>query len=617
LANAFSITFECLNGKRLRSTTLHKPKSLYGKFILWRSSHVGDRQFLLILSAVVGIVGGLLAVAIKTGIHAIHGILTTAIDKTTYNIWYLILPIIGILCSVVLVKYFYKGTFAHGITNVLYSISKRNSIVRIKDALYFMLGSVFTVGLGGSVGMEATLVISGSGLGSNLARTFRLSYPSRILLLGCGAAAALASFFHAPIAGVIFAMEVLMLDLTMASIVPLLVASVTGAIIGRVFLGEDIILDFSQHSPFVVEHVPFFALLGIVAGGVSLYFAWVDQIAEKWGELLGRGWKRTLVMGSIAAFLIFLFPPLFGEGYGIIGTLLYGNSGALIDNSIFNLFDESQLLFIMFLISIILIKAFAVAFTLGAGGIGGYFAPSLFIGGVSGYLVAHMINMLGILPIYLPEDNFTLVGMAGAMGGIFYAPLSAVFLIAEITRGYDLIVPLMLVSTISYLIVHKLEPHSLFTRRLAKRGELITHHKDRAVLSMLSLQKVIETDFKSIHPDASFRDFLKDAVAQSKRNIFPVLDEDYRLVSIVLLDDVRPLIFKQEQYDSLIVRELMREPPALINATDSMTTVLKKFDQTAAWNLPVVNKEGTYLGFISKSKLLSAYRSTLVTLSED
>ncbi len=587
------------------------------KIMVWRSKNLNDRQFVLLLSAIVGIIVGFLAVGIKLGIHFLHGALTNAIHTSSHNFWFFLLPIVGISLSVIMVKYLYRGSFAHGITNVLYSISQQKSIVKIKNVIYFLFGSVLTVGFGGSVGMEATLVMTGSGVGSNVARWFRGSFSNRVLLLGCGAASALSCFFHAPIAGVIFALEVLMLDLTMNSLLPLLVASVIGAIIGKVFLGDDLVLDFSHHSSFVVEQLPYFLILGVLCALVSFYFSWTDRLTERLRRRLGEGWKKTIVLGGLAALMIFCLPPLFGEGYSAINQILSGQSSAMLHNSIFASFDEFHVHFLIFLAIVLVVKAIAVAFTLGAGGIGGYFAPSLFMGGITGFLLARLVNMMGFFGVRLSEDNFTLVGMAGVMSGVFYAPLTAVFLIAEITRGYDLIVPLMLVSATSYLIIHYLEPHSLFTRRLAKRGELITHHKDRAALSMLSMKGIVENDFKATHPHATLREFLKDAVAQSKRNIFPVLDDEGKLVSIVLLDDARPFIFKQEMFDQLTVSELMRQPPALILATDSMQQIVQKFDRTSAWNLPVVDQEGHYVGFISKSKLLSAYRDVLVTLSMD
>jgi len=591
--------------------------SLLGRFVNWRVRHMGDSQFILLLSGIVGLFGGLAAVGIKLLIHYLHHQLTTFINDSSFNLWYLILPLTGVILSVALIKYLYRGSFAHGITNVLYAISKNKSIVKLKDAVYFMFGSIFTVGLGGSVGMEATLIMTGSSLGSNLAQSFRLSFSHRVLLLGCGAAAALASFFHAPIAGVVFALEVLMLDLTMSSLVPLLMASVIGTIVGRIFLGQDIILDFSRHSPFLVEQLPYFVVLGLASGLIGIYFAKVDHFTEKLGQKLGGGWKKALVLGGLAALMIYSFPPLFGEGYSAISQVFNGDSAALLRNSFFEQFSEFKIHFLVFLLAVVLLKALAVAFTLGAGGIGGYFAPSLFLGGITGFLVARAINILKLFPVHLPEDNFTLVGMAGVMSSVFYAPLSAVFLIAEITSGYDLIVPLMLVATTSYLIGHYVEPHSLFTRRLARRGELITHHKDQAVMAMMDMQSMIENDFKPTHPDATFREFLREAVGKSKRNIFPVLDDEGKLISIVLLDDVRPMIFKEDQYDKMEISELMRKPPAKILMSDRIHEVLKKFDHTSAWNLPVVEEDGRYVGFISKSKLLSAYREMLVEMSYD
>lgn len=592
-----------------------KESALLQRLINWRIAHVSDRTFLIFLSSLVGVVSGLMAVGIKVGIHHLHALLTDAINHSDFGFWYLILPFGGVVLSVVLIQYFYKGAFAHGITNVLYAISRQSSIVKIRDAIYFMLGSVFTVGLGGSVGMEATLVMTGSSLGSNLARLFQLKFSSRVLLLGCGAASALSCFFHAPVAGVVFALEVLMLDLTMSSLVPLLLASVIGAVMSKVFLGENIILDFSGHPTFDVDRLPFYLLLGIICGGVSLYFSWVDRCIHNWGVLLGSPWKKALFFGGIAALLIYAFPQLFGEGYGTIDQLIDGKATVMFEKSILAAFDQFHVQFVLLLVIMVLVKAWAVALTLSSGGIGGYFAPSLFLGGITGFIVARLINVLNLLEVKLSEVNFTLVGMAGVMSSIFYAPLTAVFLIAEITKGYDLIVPLMVVSATAYLLVHYTEPHSLFTRRLASRGELLTHDKDRAALSLLRIDKIIEKDFKTTHPDATFREFLRDAVALSRRNIFPVVDGDGKLVSVILLDDARPYIFKQEEYDQITVKELMHEAPAEIKLTDSISAIMDKFDQTEAWNLPVVDDDRYYQGFISKSKLLSAYRNTMVSLS--
>lgn len=594
---------------------MKRPTSWIGKLLIWRIRHLSDETFVLVLSVIMGVVGGLVATLIKWAIHFTHQLFTENLTIGPGAFSFLIYPFLGILLTVLLIKYAYRGQFAHGITNVLYAISKRNSIVRVKDFLYFLGGSFITVGMGGSVGMEATLVMTGSGLGSNLARLFRLPMRNRILLLGCGAAASLSAFFNAPIAGVIFALEVLMLDLTMASLMPLLTASVTGIIIGRIFLQQEHLLSFTQKVPFDVGHVPYYIMLGIVAAFIGFYLmkvdGWVEQLADKM-----KGWWRPVIGACIVGLIIFLFPPLFGEGYAAINSLLNAQAHDLLSTGPLSALDSQTGMLLLFLLGLVLLKAFAVAFTLNSGGIGGYFAPSLFMGATTGYLFAHTINLLN-LGVILPEFSFTLVGMAGAMSSVFYAPLTAIFLIAEITSSYGLIIPLMIVSTISYIGVRFLSPHSLFTRKLASRGELITHHKDKAVLALLHIRPMIETNFQITHPDLSLGEFLKESVATSARNLFPVIDEDKKLLGIVLLNDVRPLMFKQEQYDEVRVHDLMRQPPEVIYEDERMDDVVRKFDKTDAWNLPVVDRAMHYRGFISRSKLLTAYRDTLRKFTND
>lgn len=591
-------------------------RTLLKSFLIWRIKHISKKNFILMLSLLIGLIGGLVAVILNSAIHYLHSLLTVDLDIRFQSILYLIYPTIGIVLTVLLIKYLYRDEFAHGITNVLYAISKKSSIVTFKDTLFFTVGSLLTVGFGGSVGMEATLVMNGSGFGSNMARLLHLSYRSRMLLLGCGVAAALAGFFHAPIAGVIFAMEILMLDLTMASLIPLLVASVTGFIVGKVLTGETFIFNFSMQDPFTVIDIPFFIIFGLFSGLIAFYFIRVDKMVGRLCGYLHNTAARIGIGVAILSMLVFLFPPLYGEGYEAIESILAGTPKEMLNNSFFFDYRNMELVFLLLVAAIILLKAFAVSLTLNSGGIGGFFAPSLFIGGLGGFFFARVINFIG-MPVELSETNFMLVGMAGAMSAIFHAPLTAIFLIAELTGGYGLIVPLMIVSTLSYVFIIYFEPHSIFTRRLAEKGELITHHKDKAVLTLLDLNKVIEKDLIPVSPDDTLGKMLKNAVAKSKRNIYPVVDNANKLLGVVLLNDIRSVMFNQEMYDQLYVRDLMNAPPSYIFKNETMDSVIRKFDETGAWNLPVIDANGCYVGFISKSKLFSAYRRMLVQFSEE
>ncbi len=595
---------------------MKRPISLLGRFLVWRVKHISNKNFILILSIFVGIIGGIAAAIIKNIIHYSHVLLTHGFHDEYENYLYFIYPIIGIILTVIMVRVFYRKEFAHGITNVLNAISTKNSIVQLKEMFFFIFGSFATVGLGGSVGMEATLVMSGSGIGSNMARLLQLPYRSRKLLLGCGSAAALAAFFNAPIAGVIFALEVLMLDLTMASLVPLLMASVIGNIIATFLLGESIVFNFTLTEYFSVRDLPYYLGLGVFCGFMALYFVRIDSFVSKIYQKVNNVYVKTVAGALIVGLLVFLFPPLYGEGYSAIKSLISNDSVSLMNNTFFFDFKDTEFVFILFLAAIILAKAFAVSITLNSGGIGGFFAPSLFIGGLSGFLFARTQNYFD-LTIPLSETNFTLVGMAGAMSGIFHAPLTAIFLIAEITKGYELIVPLMLVSTISYLIGIYFEPHSIFTRRLAQKGELITHHKDKEVLTLLKLRKIVERDLITVSPGDSLEDLLRNAVSKSNRNIFPVVDVEGKLSGMVLLNDIRSIMFKPELYDTVSVEELMIIPPTCVMVDEPMEKVIRKFDETGAWNLPVIDSEEKYVGFISKSKIFSAYRRLLVQFSDE
>jgi len=476
-----------------------------------------------------------------------------------------------------------------------------------------IFGSALTIGFGGSVGAEAPIVLTGSAIGSNVGNFFRMNYKTRTLLIGCGAAGAIASIFKAPIAGIVFTLEVLMLDLTTASIVPLLISAVTASSVSYFLMGRNVVFAYDVIRPFALHNIPWFVLLGIFCGLVSLYFIRTIWRIEKRFKQTRSPYKKWIAGTLILGALIFVFPPLFGEGYDVLQALLDGRSEYIFHNSPLYDFQNNYWLLIGSLFLIIALKTVATAVTNGAGGVGGIFAPSLFIGGISGFLVAKLINQFNFIDV--SESNFALVGMAGTMAGVMHAPFMAIFLIAEITGGYALFVPLMITSTIAYLTIMYFEPHSIYTKRLAMRGELITHHKDKAVLTLLNVSKVIETDFLPIEPTETLGSLVKK-VSQSRRNVFPVVTTDGKFVGIVMLDDIRPIMFDASRYDTTTVQEIMNLPPEIITINESMESVMNKFEYSKAWNLPVVEGD-KYVGFVSKSKIFSVYRNLLIEFSEE
>lgn len=475
------------------------------------------------------------------------------------------------------------------------------------------MASSVTIGFGGSVGAEGPIVYTGSAIGSNLGQLFRLSPRILMILVGCGAAAGIAGIFKAPIAGMLFTIEVLMLDLTTVSIMPLLIASITSATMAYVFTGYDFEFFFVQSESFVTNRIPFVILLGIFCGMSSLYFTRVMNMMENVFKKIGTPWKKTLIGGLILSGLIFLFPPLFGEGYSAIIDLLGGNPSSIANGSIFYGDKDDVWFIIIFIGLIILTKVFATSATNGGGGVGGTFAPSLYVGCMSGFFFAFLLNHLFGLDLSI--KNFALMGMAGVMSGVMHAPLMAIFLTAELTGGYDLFLPLLIVSTISYGTIKLFEPYSIYTMRLAQRGELLTHHKDKAVLTLLKMDSVIEKDFAKVKPEMSLKEMV-DVISKSNRNLFPVVNDNDELLGIVLLDDIRNIMFRPDLYRKMYVRRFMSMPPARVEVGESMESVMKTFDRSGAWNLPVVEK-GKYVGFVSKSKIFNSYRRVLRHYSED
>lgn len=580
----------------------------------WRERHIKERNFVVVLALVVGVLCGLAAQLLKFLIHVISSILTAHLSVSTANWLYLVYPVIGILIVTIFIRYVVKDNISHGVTRVLYAISRRKSRLKKRNIYASLIASSVTIGFGGSVGAEGPIVFTGAAIGSNVGQAFRLSPKILMILVGCGAAAGIAGIFRAPIAGMLFTLEVLMIDLTGTTVMPLLIASISGATVAYVLEGYTSEFFFTQSEPFLTNRIPFTILLGVVCGFVSLYFTRVIFAMESLFKRLKKQWVKICLGGGILAGLIFLFPPLFGEGYEAINRLLEGDVRSVVDGSVFYI-DRNDVWVIAGVIgAIVLTKVFATSATNGAGGVGGTFAPSLFVGAMTGFLFAYLINNLP-LGIELSVKNFTLIGMAGVMSGVMHAPLMAIFLTAEMTGGYDLFLPLLIVSTLAYMTIKIFEPYSIYTMRLAKHGDLLTHHKDKAVLTMLNVDSIIEKEFKRVTPDMTLKQMV-DVIATSTRNLFPVVDEEGNLVGVVLLDDIRNIMFRPDLYKKMHVRRFMSMPPDRIDIHDSMEKVMGIFDKTNAWNLPVVDGD-KYVGFVSKSKIFNSYRKLLRHYSDD
>lgn len=576
--------------------------------VSWRERHIKERTFVIILALVVGILGGLAAQLLKYLIHAIAHVLTSHINTTSANWVYLVLPVIGILIVTVFVNFVVKDNISHGVTRVLYAISRRKSRLKKRNMYSSLVSSSITIGFGGSVGAEGPIVFTGAAIGSNIGQAFRLSPRLLMLLVGCGAAAGIAGIFRAPIAGMLFTLEVLMIDLTGATVMPLLISSITGATVAYILEGYSAEFFFSQTEPFAVHKIPYTLLLGVVCGLFSLYFTRAMMMMESMFARIGNRFVKIAVGGVIIAVLIFVFPPLYGEGYNSINVLLEGNYSQILDGTFFY-FDRDNIWYIAaFIFAVLMMKAFATSATNGAGGVGGTFAPSLFAGALCGFLFAFVLNNL-FDGVGISNQNFSLLGMAGVMAGVMHAPLMAIFLTAEMTGGYDLFLPLLIVSTLSYGTIRLFEPYSIYTMRLAKQGDLLTHEKDKAVLTLLKTDSVIETDFKTVKPTMSLKEMV-DIIATSNRNLFPVTDDEGMLMGVVLLDDIRNIMFRPDLYRKMTVSRFMAMPPARIELSMPMEEVMRIFDETNAWNLPVVDN-GKYIGFVSKSKIFNSYRRVL------
>ncbi len=577
----------------------------------WLVGKIGQRYFVILLSLLVGVASGLAAVTLKHAINFVK-VFVDGFASLNYNLLLLVSPALGILISWLLVKYVVRAPLGHGITQILYAISQTGSSLKKHHIYSSILTSSFTIGFGGSVGAEAPIALTGAGIGSNIAKFFRLDYKTVTLLMACGAAGGLAGVFKAPIAGVVFTLEILMLNLTMASMVPLMITAVVSTSVTYWFMGNDVEFPMSRISEFSLGNIPFYCLLGIFAGFVALLFVKSMWFTEKRMGRVQNKWVKWLVGSSILGILIFLLPPLYGEGYISISQLLQGNAATSMTGSpLESLLGDSQVSILIYVGLILLLKTFATAATTGAGGVGGTFAPSLFMGAFTGFFFSHGLNTA--FGLDLPVTNFTLVGMAGVMAGVMHAPMTSIFLIAEITNGYELLLPLMIAATLGHVTMSFFEPQSVYTKPLADKGELLTHKKDKTVLTLMHLDKVIETDFTPVRGDATLGDLIK-LIAQSDRNIFPVINMRDELIGVVLLNDIRPIMFDRDKYDTTMVREIMVIPPAFIATDENMESVMDKFESTGAWNLPVVDHH-KYVGFVSKSKILTVYRRVLTHLS--
>jgi CIC family chloride channel protein len=519
--------------------------------------------------------------------------------------------LVGITLAILYIKIFVKDDFFKGSANIVYAIAKKSSILPKSHMYAHVISSGLTVGFGGSTGLESPLVSTGSAIGANFGKTYHLSYKDRTMLLACGAAAAIAGAFNSPIAGVLFAIEVLLADATVSAFIPLMISAASGALFSKIILKEGVLLSFSMVRPFDYNNVPYYIVLGILAGLVSLYYTRMFTLVEHKVSQIPSVLTRVALAGGGLAFLLILFPPLFGEGYESIKSLAALDTSSLTRYSILNSLITNKWQILLFISGLMLIKVFAAALTIGSGGNGGNFAPSLCVGAYLGYMFASFVNNTGWADI--PESNFTLVAMAGILSGVFYAPLTAIFLIAEITGGYTLMIPLMIVSALSTVIMKYFEPFSMENKKLATRMNLSLENRDKYLLSKLDLEKMIEKDFVSVKKEDSLRDLVK-AITRSRRNMFPVVDEEGQLDGVVLLDNVKEMMFNHELYDEIKIKDIMTTSHAVISPNESLNSVLKKFDDTSQWNIPVIENQ-QYLGFLSKSSILSEYREELVRSS--
>lgn len=590
---------------------------MFTKILAWKEKHLTDRQMLLILAFIIGILASFAAYILHTLIHQIQAILTEGFEINSFNWLYLVFPVIGIYLTSLFVRYVVRDNISHGITRILYAISSKRSHLKPHNCWSSVIASAITIGFGGSVGAEAPIVLTGSAIGSNLGQLFKIDNKTMMLLVGCGAAAAIAGIFKAPIAGLVFTLEVLMVDLTMASLLPILVASITANVFTWALMGGKSLFTFVLDSAWQVDRLPACVLLGLFCAFISLYFIRTMTFCEGiFAKMKRHPYGKLAVGGVMLSSLIFLFPALYGEGYSAINILLNGTTEAdwnqLLDKSLF--YGHGNLL-VVYIALVLLTKVFATSCTNGAGGCGGTFAPSLFIGGFGGFLFARLWNMYQI-GVYVPEKNFTLLGMAGVMAGVMHAPLTGIFLIAEITGGYALFVPLIIVSVVSVMGISIFEPHSIYAMRLARQGKLITHHTDRAVLTLMSMDSIIEKDYISVAPDMPLGK-LVNVISRSQSDFIPVLDVGGRLLGDIDITKIRHIVFRTELYNKFYVSQLMSHVPAVLYTNEPMEQVMKKFERSNAEYLPIVDINNKLTGFISRTRLYTMYRKMVADFSAE
>ncbi|TRX24280.1 chloride channel protein [Flavobacterium franklandianum] len=584
-------------------------------FTILAQNKLTSKQFIFVSSVLVGILSAFAVIVLKTFAHWVFIFATYLTSNTSllkFGYIKVLLPVIGILLTVFVVKRVLGGTIEKGTSQILYAVAKKASIIPKKQMYAQIITSSLTVGLGGSAGLESPIVITGAAFGSNYAQRFKLSYKDRTLLIGCGVAAGIGAAFNAPIAGVLFAIEVLLVDVSISAFTPIMIAAATGALVSVVVLDETVLLSFKQQQIFDYHNIPYYALLGICTGFVAVYYSRNFQRVEHYfARLRFTPYKKAFFGASILAIMIFIFPTLFGEGYESIKTLSENDPGKLLENTLFSSFRNNSWVLLLFVGLTMLLKVFATGITLGSGGNGGNFAPSLFLGSYVGFFFSKFLNLTGLTA--LPISNFTLVGMAGILSGLFHAPLTAIFLIAEITGGYSLMIPLMIVASTSFAISKRFEKHSLDTKSLVKKGNVFTSNKDTNILSTLDTNSIIQTDYLTVLPNENLAK-LVDLISHSNQVIFAVVNEENKMLGVVHFNDVREIIFNQYRVKYTLIKEIMRKPIDVIYPTDSMETVMNKFEKTKVHFLPVI-KNGDYFGFISKSIALEAYRTKLKSMT--
>ncbi|MCR5444857.1 MAG: chloride channel protein [Bacteroidales bacterium] len=589
--------------------------NLYRSFLRWRLRHMSEQSMLLVLAVWVGLLAGLAAVALKTVVHYAGALVSRlSTDSSVFIIFFL--PLVGILLTMLYVKYIVRGDIGHGLPSVLLAISRNRSKLPAKNMYTSLIASTLTVAFGGSVGLEAPIASTGSAIGSNVGRWFRLSPKSVRLLLGCGAAGAIAGIFKAPFAGIMFVLEVFLFDLTATTALPLLIASLTAATVAYFLMGTDVQFTFTIGDQFALSQLPFYIVLGAFCAAVSVYFLRVTDRVEGWFARRRNPWLRMLLGGLLLGVMVLLFPPLYGEGYAALTELLHGNPDSLFSGTLYSSWVGNAWITLGILFALILLKGVATATTIGAGGVGGTFGPSLVIGGLSGYFIAMLSNQLG-LPAQ-STANFALVGMAAVMTGVMHAPFMATFLIAEITGGYGLLVPLLTASAVTYLCVSPFERHSIYARKLAAKGDLLTHDKDASAWHLLDMKSLIENNFVIVRSGDRLRD-LVESIQNSRRNLFPVLSDDDKFLGVIVLDDVRKIIFRPELYDTVVVDDLMHplSEGDLVRSSDSLSDVVEKFRVSNRYNLVVVDDQNNYLGFLSRANTFSAYRRFISDASDE